>query len=259
MSFKNLDFNEKILLLLYFSENHKTLITRAMKLMFLFEELFEIKGDENLNFISYKLGPFAENFQINIAPLINEQIISYKEICDRNSTYIPIDCKRLYHLNPERETEVGNVLKENYINNLNLKNEIQIIEILSKYYDDLHYMDLVQLCYFIKPEFTNKSLIKEDVINHNKSFNQNLIINLIEILDKENFIRLFSNIDGILEIFSTYENNFERESFKSILIHFINSIKKQTEIDKKSLINTIDNISIKENEEIYKTLKYKLL
>ncbi|KKK80626.1 hypothetical protein LCGC14_2821620, partial [marine sediment metagenome] len=82
MSLRNLDFNEKILLILYYSKIHTTLITRAMKLMFLLEEIFELKGESDLDFISYNLGPFAVNFQTNIAPLITEQLISYEEVFD---------------------------------------------------------------------------------------------------------------------------------------------------------------------------------
>lgn len=259
MSLRFLDFNEKFLLILYYSKKHTTLITRAMKLMFLLEELFEFKGESGLDYISYNLGPFANNFQINISPLITEQLISYKEVFDKNSTFIPIDSKRLYLINPERKKEIESVLKDNYINKSDFKKEIVIIKLLSEYYDHNHLTDLIQLCYFLKPNFTQKSIIKEQIMAHSKSYNQEIIIKMINSFDEDNIIKLLSNIDGILKLFCINEENIEREHFYSILEDSYLTIKAKSQIDKKHLVLTIDNISINDPDESYKFLKYKLL
>ncbi len=259
MSLSNLDFNEKILLILYYSKVHTTLITRAMKLMFLLEEIFELKGESDLDFISYNLGPFAVNFQTNIAPLITEQLISYEEVFEKNSNFIPIDSKRLYQINPERKKEIESILKDNYINNSDLKKEIKLIKILSVHYDHEHLTDLIQLCYYLKPKFTQKSIIKEQIIAHNKFFNQEVILKMIYSLDEGYIIKLFSNLDGILNLFCRNEKNIEKEHFYSILEEIRQGIKAKSQINKKHLVFTIDNISIDDPDESFKFLKYKLL
>ena len=259
MSLRNLDFNEKILLILYYSKIHTTLITRAMKLMFLLEEIFELKGESDLDFISYNLGPFAVNFQTNITPLITEQLISYEEVFDKNSNFIPLDSKRLYQINPERKKEIETVLKDNYINNSDLKKEIKLIKILSVHYDHEHLTDLIQLCYYLKPKFTQKSIIKEQIKAHSKFFNQEVILKMIYSLDEGNIIKLFSNLDGILNLFCRNEKNIEKEHFYSILGEISQAIKAKSQINKKHLVFTIDNISINDPDESYKFLKYKLL
>ena len=128
----NLDFEEKFLLMLYFSEENNSLITRAMKLMFLFEQIFDIKGENELEFIAYDLGPFAKNFQINITPLITEELIGYREFCDSNLNYISESYYKEYFLTEKRKVEIKTVLEKEYIKKKNYKYPIELIKFLAQ-------------------------------------------------------------------------------------------------------------------------------
>ena len=140
----NLDFEEKFLLMLYFSEENNTLITRAMKLMFLFERVFEIKSKNELEFIAYDLGPFAKNFQLYITPLITEELVGYREFCDNNLNYISESYYKEYFLHEKRKRDIKTTLEKEYIYKKKYKTLIELIKSLTIVYNKNHLKDLIR-------------------------------------------------------------------------------------------------------------------
>lgn len=243
-----LDFDEKFLLILHFSKKNHTLITRAIKILFLIEEIFNLKGENELEFIPYDYGPYALNFNINVTPLINEELISYRDTKFKE-----------FFFNKKRKPEIIKVLKEELIENNLYHDEIELIMKISNYYDHSHTNELIQLCYFLKPKFTAFSYIKEDIKNVDMKYNQNHIIDFFTFLKKKYFLKLLEHFDGILKLFNINENNIERDNFYDLLHAFLLSIKKDTELNVENYVKIVDNISTKDSFKTYKFLKFKLL
>jgi len=255
----NLDFEEKFLLMLYFSEENNTLITRAMKLMFLFEQIFEIKSENELEFIAYDLGPFAKNFQINITPLITEELVGYREYCDSNLNYISESYYKEYFLNEKRKGEIKTILEKEYIPKKNYKYPIELIKFLTEIYTKTHLKDLIQLCYFLEPEFAQNSVIDEEVEYYNRSYNQKFILKAIFLLNENHLLKLFRNIEGALKIFDIKGNSIEKENFSLFVQEHLIPFRKESVINLNKVIETIDNISIRDPNKTYKFLKFRLL
>ena len=255
----NLDFEEKFLLMLYFSEENNTLITRAMKLLFLFEQIFDIRSQNDLEFIAYDLGPFAKNFQINITPLITEELIGYREFCDTNLNYISESYYKEYFLTEKRKVEIKTILEEEYVTKNNYKHPIELIKFLTEIYNKTQLKDLIQLCYFLEPEFARNSVIDEEVEYYNKTYNQKFILKAILLLNEVYFLKLFKNIDGALKIFDIKENNIEKENFSCFVQEHLILFRKESVINLNNVIKAIDNISIRDQNKTYKFLKFKLL
>jgi len=255
----SLDFEEKFLLMLYFSEENNTLITRAMKLMFLFEEIFEIKSENDLEFIAYDLGPFAKNFQINITPLITEELVGYREFCDTNLNYISQSYYKEYFLHEKRKGEIKTILENEYITKKNYKDPIELIKFLTGIYNKTHLKDLIQLSYFLKPEFAKNSIIDEEVEYYNRDYNQKFILKAIFDLNENHLLKLFRNIDGALKIFDIKENSIEKENFSFFVQEHLIPFRKESVINLNKVIETIDNISIRDPNKTYKFLKFRLL
>lgn len=245
---QDLDFEAKFLLILFFSENNHTLITRAIKLMFLFEEIFEIKGQRNLEFISSDYGPFAINFNLNITPLINEEIISYRETKFKEFSF-----------NRLRKSEIVKLLDEVFINNEIVKDEINLIKKISKDYDHKHTNELIQLIYFLRPNYADVSEIKEEIIKIDKIYNQKRIINYFESFNKEYFLKLLNNFEGVLNLFNIDQTHIERKNFYNLIEKLHNPLHNESNLDLENLINIIDNISIVDSYKTYRLLKYRLL
>ncbi len=260
MEENTLDFEEKFLLLLYFSEDNKTLITRAMKLMFMFEEIFEIRGKSDLEFIPYNLGPFANDFQINITPLITEELVGYREYCDTTLNYISESYYKEYFLEESRKKEIERIIENEYLPNKSYSNLIRIIEFITKYYSNFHLWDLIQICYFLKPEFTQKSIIDKEVKSINRVYNQTFIQNAVNFMNDGYILKLFRNIEGILRIYGIDKTNIEKENFSFIIEEHLNAFKEEAPlINLYEIIEAIDNISIKDSRKTFKFLKFKLL
>ncbi len=255
----NLDFDEKFLLMLYFSKENNTLITRAMKLMFLFEQIFDIKSENELEFIAYDLGPFAKNFQINITPLITEELIGYREFCDNNLNYISESYYKEYFLTDKRKEEIKNILEKEYIAKKKYKYPIELIKNLTEIYKKTHLKDLIQLCYFLEPDFARNSVIDEEVEYYSKNYNQKFIINAIFLLNENYLLKLFRNIEGVLKIFGIKENNIEKENFRYFVQEHLIPFRKESVINLNSVIRTIDTISVQDPNRTYKFLKFKLI
>ena len=259
MERKNLDFEEKFLLLLYFSKDNNTLITRAMKLMFLFEKIFEIKTENELEFIAYDLGPFAKDFQIYITPLITEELVAYREFCDSNLNYISESYYKKYFFNEKRKGEIKTILENEYLYNKYYKNPIKLIKFLTEFYNQAHSRDLIQLCYFIEPEFAQNSVIDEEVEYYNRSYNQKFILKAVLFLSENHLLKLFRNLEGVLKIFNIRGDNIEKENFRLFLEEHLNAVRNKSGININKAIEIIDNISIRDQNKTYKFLKFKLL
>ena len=255
----NLDFEEKFLLMLYFSEENNTLITRAMKLLFLFEQIFDIRSQNDLEFIAYDLGPFAKNFQINITPLITEELIGYREFCDNDLNYISESYYKEYYLTEKRKVEIKTILEEEYITKNNYRYPIELIKFLTEIYKKTHLKDLIQLCYFLEPDFARNSVIDKEVEYYDKNYNQKFILRAIFLLNEEYFLKLFRNIDGALKIFDIKESNIEKENFSCFVQEHLILFRKESVINLNNVIETIDNISVRDPNKTYKFLKFKLL
>ena len=200
---KKLDFNEKFLLTLYFSSNNHTKIPRAMKLMFLFNEVFNIGEKKELHFIAYDYGPFANNFQLNLTPLIVEEIVTYREVC--RSEIVSLDCIKEYFFNQIHKEKLINILENDYINQQKYINQIGVIKHLSELFDENRRSELIQFCYYLKPKFSENSIIKKKINKLDKTFNQKAIIKLISALDGEPILKLLDYSNGILKIFNIDE------------------------------------------------------
>lgn len=253
---KKLDFNEKFLLTLYFSSRNHTKITRAMKLMFLFNEVFNIGEKKELHFIAYDYGPFANNFQLNLTPLIVEEIVTYREVC--RSEIVSLDCTKEYSFNQIHKEKLINILENDYINQQKYINQIGVIKYLSELFDENRRSELIQFCYYLKPEFSENSIIKEKINKLDKTFNQKAIIKLISALDGEPILKLLDYSNGILNIFNIDEEHNEKNNLLSLLDGVKKSLHRGD--DKKDfLIHIMDNMSIDDSEKSLKMLKYKLL
>ncbi len=245
------------MLTLYFSRNNSTLITRAMKLMFLYDEVFNIKEREELDYIPYDFGPFADNFQLNLTPLITEEIISYRELC--KSEYISLDCVKDFFINEKNRKKLVKVLEQDYINQDKYYEDIKLIKFLSQIYVQSRTNDLIQLCYYLKPEFTKKSIIRDKINLLDRHFNQNAFINLVTILNRDHLLSLLDNKNGILDLFKIEQNHNERDNFSLLLNNISSSVMNSDEVEKEIFVHTIENIGVQDENKSYNMLKYKLL
>lgn len=253
---KKLDFNEKFLLTLYFSNRNYTKITRAMKLMFLFNEVFNIGEKKELSYIAYDYGPFANNFQSNLTPLIVEEIVTYREVC--RSETVTLDCTKEYSFNQVHKEKLINILENDYINQQKYFTQIGVIKYLSELFDENRRSELIQFCYYLKPKFSENSIIKKKINKLDKSFNQKAIINLISDLEGEPVMKLLDYSNEILNIFNIDEEHIEKNNLLSLL----DGMKKlllRGDDKKDFLIHIMDNMSIDDSERSFKMLKYKLL
>ncbi|MFX0140043.1 MAG: hypothetical protein ACFFDN_40750 [Candidatus Hodarchaeota archaeon] len=252
-----LDFNEKFLLTLYFSSKNSTLITRAMKLMFLYDEVFNIKEKVELDYIPYDFGPFADNFQLNLTPLITEELVSYRELC--RADYISLDCIKEYFFNETNKKKLIKVLQQDYLNQEKYCQDIKLIKKLSQIYDRSRTKNLIQMCYYLKPEYSKNSIISDQINLLDRNFNQNVLIDLVTDIDKDHLLSLLKYRNGILDLFNIEENHRERESFCMILKNISSAMKTSDNLRKELLVHAIENIGVQDSNESYKMLKYKLL
>lgn len=252
------NFDEKFLLLLFFSKENKTLITRAMKLMFIFEEIFKMKKDDQLDFKSKDFGPFAENFQLNMTPLIIGELITFKEKHNIKSNYISPDYIKEYFYNTKNLSNIREVIIKDYIKNNLFKNEINLISLFSRYYKQENLVDLIQFCYYLKPEFTEESIITEQIENHPTLYNQKVILEVIPKLNELYLTLLLKNFEGILKIFNIREDSKEINNYYAIFKLLYETFENKAKLDNQKLIKIIDNFAISKNAK-YKFLKYKLL
>jgi len=227
-----------------------------MKLMFLFDEVFNIKDKKELDYIAYDYGPFADNFQLNLTPLIVEEIVSYREVS--RTEHISLDCTKEYFLNQDHKDKLINVLENDYISQNKYINELKVIRYLSEFFDETHTPELIQFCYYLKPEFSEKSIIKEKIDKLDKNYNQNVIIKLISDLEKEPLLKLLDHSNGILTIFNIYENHNEKRNLL-LLLNGVEQLIHRGDDKRDLIIDIIDNMSIGEAEKTFKLLKYKLL
>ena len=253
-----LNFDEKFLLLLFFSRENKTLITRAMKLLFIFEEIFKIRGIDQLDFNPKDFGPFAENFQLNVTPLIIGEIVSFKEKHNIKSSYISPNYIKEYYYNQRNLSNIKKVMVKDYISDNSYKNEIKLISLFSNFYKQENLIDLIQFCYFLKPEFIEKSIITEQIENHSTLYNQKVIFNIISDLNELYLILLLENFEGILKIFNIRRDNIEFNNLYSIFKLLYETFESKSKLNNQKLIKIIDNFAISEKTR-HKLLKYKLL
>ncbi len=242
-----LGFYEKFLILLRFSKNYSTQITRAMKIMFLLKEVFCLKGNNDLEFIRYNFGPFATNFNLNITTLINEELVSFTETYTKN-----------YFFNKDRKSETLELLESEYINNKSYFKMVDLIKNLAEYYNNYNTDDLIQLCYFLKPKYAAESQILEEIEKHDTHFNQNIILKFIKNLDDDYYLNLFSNTAGILKLFNIPQTHLEFKNFSNFLNLINNSYYEGINLESKDLIRIVDNMCISDPKKTYKFLKFSL-
>ncbi|MFX1258665.1 MAG: hypothetical protein ACFFAN_12455 [Promethearchaeota archaeon] len=247
MNRTKLNFKEQILLTLYFSQENQSNITRLMKLLFLYDEIFNINLKKDLNFIEHNFGPWAENFETLMTPFILANVISLRT---RNE-------KKRFSYSNEKEERIKNLIKSKYLTKSEYKSQINLIRFLSTNYDIQKLDELIQLVYFLKPEFTDKSQIKNQIERKSTEINQDLMISFFEDISIEYVTKLLRNIDGILKIFNIQDKkNLDFLFFKNLFQKFNDYYDKPNKFQKQDLLSFLYNYNSKTK---YKQLKLGLI
>lgn len=247
---QNFEFYEKLMFVLYFSKNYKSNIIRLMKLLFVFDEIFELRSSNKLKELDFKghhYGPWADNYDAMVNTLITSNLINYQEFKKQ----------KIYSLNIERN-DIKNLIQNEYFKNEQYKAEIDLIKIFSSKY--LYSNDIIYFVYTMRPNFTQNSVIKSDVKDINPKINQEIIIELIEEIDLVYLLKLFSeeNIPKILDIYEFTSKKADYLNISQFIYHLINTIDQISDYYIEETIELIDNLALDEGEEL-KHFKLALL
>lgn len=252
MSEIKLDFKEQMLLILYFSPQNKSNKTRLMKLLFLLEEFFNLSEEKRLNFVPHNFGPWAKNFETLITPILLLNMFSSR--VDRG--------KQVYSYSDSKKEKICAFITKTYLQNSKYENELKLVEFLSKKYKDAQLNDLIQLVYFLSPEYTNKSEIKSRITEMSTKYNVEVLLEFIEKIPLEYVLRLFKdelNYKRILRFFNVPNINIQGIDYQ-FLIEFIqqnNSYFSEKEKLKKDKILSI--LYEYPSERIFKHLKLSFI
>ncbi|HME50700.1 MAG TPA: hypothetical protein VKM55_00650 [Candidatus Lokiarchaeia archaeon] len=196
MGRESLCFKEKLLLALFFDKEHKSNITRLMKLLFFYDEIFKMKNDqlEELHFIRHLYGPWAENFDVLVSPLVIGDLITDQEMKQQ----------RVIAIDGSKRNQVLKVIQEEYIDPVDISDNIYIIKFFSEHYGSDVTQLLIQLVYFLRPEFATKSVIRDQIEKLPREKNINVILEFIQNAPKQVLIEFLQNettIKGLLKLF----------------------------------------------------------
>lgn len=244
---KKLNFKEELLITLYFSHENKSNITRLVKLLFLYEEIFDINLKKELKFVPYTYGPWAQNFETLMTPFILADLVSLKT---KNNM-------KQYSYSKEKRIRIRDLIENKYLEKSQYKTQINLIKFLTQKYEDQRLDELIQLVYFLKPNFTEKSEIKEKILRKSTEFNQNFLISLFEESAVQYLQKITKFTEGILKFFNFPDEKSAESKFFSNLFQRINEyFSIPTNYQSESLLRYLYNF---ENQTKYKYLKWSLI
>ncbi len=245
---KDLTFNETLLLTLFFSDENRSLTTRLVKLLFLFQVVFEISTPDKLDFKSYDYGPWAENLETLIKPLELAKVINETE--ESGKGY------RFYEFRKERSAATHDLIKRRILAQKDEKNDI--VKFFSQNYTNKMLDDLIQFVYIIKPEFTDKSTIKDEVKKYNKKQNQRIFIDFVSCAPLQILVKFFSKRDYSDRILEIFEFNSSNEKERRLLVQFLANLSNgysQNHINRDELIGGL----VKPENTNYKHLFFAII
>ncbi len=247
---------ELILLILYYSENYYTLKTRLIKLLFVFEKIFPIneESDLNLDFFPYNYGPTIDydEYELLISTLKNYNFIKVEE------KWIEQYSSHIFKIKLQEKDKNGiiRMIKEKLIPE-KPKYKIELIERICNLFPNQENNVLNQFVYYIREDFTENSIIKHKIFNLPKKKLQNKVINIFKEL-RVRYLNVFlDNTDPILKIFNVTKTNADYTIFKELFSRLQLGIKNNRFIIIEDLIQNIDKMSLKDKK--FHNLKLSIL
>ena len=156
---KQLSFNEVVLIILYYSKKNEIKTKRLMNFLFILEDFFNILSTEEVEFIAYNYGPYANDFTTLTKPLITAGVVEEHQI----SNY-----SRFYVLSNYKKEKISEMIFENYEKNQHYDDILKLIKTFIHYYPEEKTKDLIQIVYYLSEDFTIKSQIKNEILNFPK-------------------------------------------------------------------------------------------
>lgn len=251
MSEIQLDFKEELLLILFFSPNYQSKKTRLIKLLFLFEELFDL-NIRKLEFIQYRFGPWLPYFETLITPMVVTNLLSYQEEEE----------KKIWSFSEENKNTIVEYIQNSYLEKEEYKEKIQLIQFLANKFKDEHSKELIQFVYFLFPNFTEKSEIKDYILSFPPNYNQSVILEFIEEVPFEYNIKLFSNpeiLKNVLKLFNIPNDSINGLNFKFIidLLQEINTpYMESSAFDKQRMLKALYEYP---SNDLFKPFKMSLI
>jgi len=228
---KNLEIDELILCILYYTKNRYSLKTRLIKLLFVFDKIFPINDEIqlNLNFFPYNYGPVIDfnEYDLILIPLKNAGIIEVENIEEGNFH------KELISLTKSRLDSIEEIIIKKIINQ-KPKEKMELIKEICIIFDNGDLNQLIQFVYFLEQKYTKKSIIKEKIFNAPRNILQTKIIILISKIRVRYLVKFIEYANSILKIF-----NFDTSTNEFPFLDIFLIIKKGLEA------NSLDNESIR--------------
>lgn len=266
---KQLSFNEVVLIILYYSKKNEIKTTRLMKFLFILEDFFNILSTEEVEFIAYNYGPYANDFTTLTKPLITAGVVEEHQI----SNY-----SRFYILSNYKKEKISEMIFENYEKNQNYDDILKLIKIFIHYYPEEKTKDLIQIVYYLSEDFTIKSQIKNEILNFPKKYNLATLIKIIDEIPFQDLKLLLKNkkrVSGLLNLYNIHKiksndeniefltgliadsiNNFRKENVSETIIKILNDYNSKSLLKniKVSLLAIFTTGNLNLSEDFYRCL-----